>query len=385
MLTRSRIGTRISPATTSELFDTDLGINKDYGPAGPRRTPTTPAHDCPGAAHRSRPGRGYRRQLAVVARFASGWPAVHALWQRRDSAFDALADDATFAAELAECLLSFHPADRADVLHHHLQQHQRAKRFQEGCWRRRTQATGETTSMIDLMGGLAEISHMALQSGIVRLHRVAVAQRVRPPQSGSRPSTTSSRRTASTRIWSLTSPAPGGRKSPERIRDLIEGMVRAETPPADPQAGLTAQRRRFETQLRCTATSSASKSVAQDQVQPVRSTGMSIGCAAISSHVSRCANSRRSAMRSCGRMSWRRAGDWRRTAGWRANRTYSCCPSTSLPISSRAGSTGGDVAAAVAFRRAMYEGYRDISPPHELGGGIADHSTSADVARWRSI
>ena len=38
--------------------------------------------------------------------------------------------------------------------------------------------------------------------------------------------------------------------------------------------------------------------------------------------------------------------------------------------------SAGDVAGRIAFRRAMHEGYRDIEPPHELGGGIGDQAAS---------
>ena len=160
------------PGYDEQLFDTDLGINKDYGPAGPRRTPTTPAtigRVLPTAVALE---RGYRRQLDVVARFASGWPAVHALWQRRIARLPH-AEDTAFAAELAECLLSFHAATERiyfTTIYNNTSVQSDFKKALE----RVDEATGETTLRIDLMGGLAEISHMALQRGIVRLHRVAV-------------------------------------------------------------------------------------------------------------------------------------------------------------------------------------------------------------------
>src|SRR5260370_37069735 len=43
--------------------------------------------------------------------------------------------------------------------------------------------------------------------------------------------------------------------------------------------------------------------------------------------------------------------------------------------------SGTTLARAIEFRRAMYEGYRDLNPPHELGGGVTQataSSTSAD-------
>jgi thymidylate kinase/phosphohistidine swiveling domain-containing protein len=41
---------------------------------------------------------------------------------------------------------------------------------------------------------------------------------------------------------------------------------------------------------------------------------------------------------------------------------------------------GEDLEQTILFRRAMYDGYRDVSPPHELGGGVTQATPGADLA-----
>ena len=360
------------PGYDEQLFDTVLGINKDYGPAGPRRAPTTPATIARVLPTALALERGYRRQLNVVARFASGWPAVHALWQRRVARM-ALADDATFAAELTECLLSFHAATERTyftTIYNNTSVQSDFKKALE----RADEATGETTSMIDLMGGLAEISHMALQRGIVRLHGVAV-------ENGFdcldwKQALEDFLETHGFHAdMELELTCPRWSEEPERVRALIEGMVRAGTPPADPEAGLTEQRRRFETRLR-----SLRRQVRRNPLHRIRFSR------SIDKHVGRMRRYlvAREQMRDFSSQCYAIVRAYVVEAGRRFAANGRLAVESDIFMLSieeiaelaEGRLSLGDVTGRVAFRRAMYEGYRDISPPHELGGGIADQAAS---------
>ena len=360
------------PGYDERVFDTDLGINKDYGPAGPRRTPTTPftiAQVLPTAITLQ---RGYRRQLAVVARLAASWPTVHALWQGRIQRLTQT-DDATFAAELVDCLHSLHQMTERTyftTIYNNTCVQGDFKKILEKV----DAATGETTAMIDLMGGLAEISHMAVQSGIVLLHRVAEHSGFDSPE-WQRALDNFLEKHGFRAEMELELTCPRWSESAERIRELVEGMVRADTPPADPQIGLGAQRKRFETQLRALR-----RRVRRNILHRIRFAH------AIDRHVDRMRRYlvAREQMREFSSQCYAIVRAYVVEAGRRLAADGQLARESDIFMLSihdvadlvEGRITGGDVADRIAYRWAMYEGYRDISPPHELGSGIAEHSTS---------
>jgi phosphohistidine swiveling domain-containing protein len=360
------------PGYDERLFDADLGINRDYGPEGPRRTPATPctiARVLPTALALN---RGYRRQLAVVARFAAGWPGVRALWQGRIQRLTQT-DDVTFAAELVECLHSLHPMTERTyftTIYHNTSAQSDFKKLLQKV----DAATGEATPMIDLMGGLAEISHMALQSAIVRLHEVAEHSGFDGPE-WQRALDSFLEKHGFRADMELELTCPRWSESPERIRELIDGMLQAGLPPADPQVGLAAQRRRFETEWR--ALRSRVRRNTLHRIMFSR---------AIDRHVERmrCYLVAREQMREFSSQCYAIVRAYVVEAGRRLAADGRLARESGIFMLSihevadlvENRLTGGDVAGRIAFRRAMYEGYRDISPPHELGGGIAEHSAS---------
>jgi len=361
------------PGYDERVFDTDLGINRDYGPDGPRRTPTTPftiARALPTAIALQ---RGCQRQLAVVARFAAGWPAVHALWQKRIQRLTRT-DDATFAAELVECLHSLHPMTERTyftTIYHNTSVQADFKKMLEKV----DAATGGTTAILELMGGLAGISHMALQGGIIGLHNVA--------QHGGFDSQEWEQelhhfleKHGFRADMELDLTCPRWSESPQRIRELIDAMVRAETPPTDPQVGLAAQSSRFQTQL-CALQSR----VGQNAWHRIRFSK------AIDRHIDRMRRYlvAREQMREFSSQCYAILRAYVVEAGRRLAADGRLARESDIFMLSiheladliQGRAAAGEVAGRISFRRAMYEGYRDISPPHELGGGIAEHSTTA--------
>jgi len=356
------------PGYDERLFDTDLGINKDYGPAGPRRTAVTPVtigRTLPAAIALN---RGHRRQLAIVARFATRWPAMHALWLARTGRLRR-AGDATFAAELVECLHSLHPMTErtyfTTIYHNAAVQGDFKKTLQKV-----DAATGDTTPMIDLMGGLAAISHMAMQSGIVGLHKVATALGFEGPE-WQRALHNFLQEHGFHADMELDLTCPRWSESPERIRELIQGMIRTATPPADPLVGIGAQRRRFDAQLHA-----LHSRVDRNVLHRLRFSGpvnrqvdrmrrYLVAREQMREYSSQCYAIVRAYVIEAGR---------RFAADGRLAREADIFMLSIREIADLAEGrlTGADVAGPIEFRRAMYDGYSDFWPPHELGGGIAD-------------
>ena len=168
---------------------------------------------------------------------------------------------------------------------------------------------------------------------------------------------------------------PRWSEQPERVRALIEGMVRAGTPPADPEAGLTEQRRRFETQLR-----SLRQRVRRNPLHRIRFSR------SIDKHVGRMRRYlvAREQMREFSSQCYAIVRAYVVEAGKRFAANGRLAVESDIFMLSiqeiaelaEGRLSTGDVTGRVAFRRAMYEGYRDISPPHELGGGIAEQAAS---------
>ena len=359
------------PGYDERVFDTDLGINKDYGPAGPRRTAATPrsiARALPAAVALN---RGSRRQLAVVARFAASWPAVHALWQTR-TRLVGQAGEATFTAELVQCLHSLHPMTErtyfTTIYHNASVQGDFKKTLQK-----LDAATGDTTPMIDLMGGLAAISHMALQHGILGLHQVALDHGFEGRQ-WQRALHNFLRKHGFHADTELDLTCPRWSETPERIRELIQAMIATATPPADPLVGIAAQRRRFDASLHA-----LHRRVNRNVLHRLRFSRP------IDRHVDRMRRYlvAREQMREFSSQCYAIVRAYVVEAGRRfAADGRLARPADIFMLSiheiadlAAGRATGADVADRIELRRAMHDGYRDISPPHELGGGIADGPT----------
>lgn len=354
------------PGFDEAIFDADLGINKDYGPAGPRRTPTslrTIARVLPSALLLQ---RGYRRQLAIVARFAANWPGVHGLWRARVKHLPRT-DDATFAAELRDCLLSFHPGTEQTyftTIYFNTSAQSDFKTMLANL----DAATGEITPMIELLGGLTGISHMALQRGIVGLHDVAQRCGLDSPEWEKELDSFVSKQGFHADM-ELELTCPRWSESPGRVRELIDAMQRAGVSPADPQFGLAEQHRRFETQLnalRCRVRRTMLHRIrfgraVEKHVPRVRR--YLVAREQMREFSSQCYAIVRAYVVEAGR----RLTDDGRLAAESDVFMLSIHELADLIDGRR---SAGDISARIAFRRAMYAGYRDICPPHELGGGI---------------
>ncbi len=354
------------PGFDEQHFDDDLGVLNDYGPEGPHRTPTsakTIAKALPAALAVQ---QSYRDQLAAVDAFAAEWPAKHALWRERAGVLSQT-DDATFAADLTDCLLTFHATTERTyftTIYNNSSVQTDFKQLLDKV----DAATEGSTSAIDLMGGLADISHMQLQRGIVELHRVAsehgldgaewdaaLAEFVR--EQGFHADA------------ELDLTCPRWSEAPERVRSMIAVMLEHGTAPADPDVTLVEQRKRYETEL--AALRGRVRGKAMTRVKYAK---------AVDKHVERMRRYlvARERMREFSSQCYAIVRAYVVEAGARlaaAGTLEYADDAFQLDIHELSDLVAGrveitELAPRIAYRRALYAGYRDLTPPHELGGGV---------------
>ncbi|RDI44941.1 aminotransferase class III-fold pyridoxal phosphate-dependent enzyme [Nocardia mexicana] len=362
------------PGFDERDFDRDLGVTKEYGAAGPDTTPSTP-----GTLARALPTavafpRSVKRQSATVATFATEWPGRYRRWQDRVAALRDI-PDTEFFPQLAECLSEFHADTErtyfATIYHNTLVQ---------GDFKtllgKIDAATGATTSVIDLMSGLTEVSHMALQRGIVQLYRVADTAGLDTPEWDR----TLAKFLAAQGFHAdveLELTCPRWSEDPERVRSMIASMLAAGTPPADPEAGAAEQSRRYE----------AAVAALRERVRGSASTRIRFGKALdkqltlvrrylvdrerMREFSAQCYAVVRAYLVEAGR---RLAADGRLAD---ADEVFMLQMPELVEVA-RGRSELAGLAADLAYRRAMYRGYRALTPPHELGSGVTTTAAPGD-------
>ncbi|MEV5832583.1 aminotransferase class III-fold pyridoxal phosphate-dependent enzyme [Nocardia sp. NPDC052112] len=354
------------PGFDEQHFDDDLGVRNDYGPDGPHRTPTnakTIAKALPAALAVQ---KSYQDQLAAVDAFAAEWPAKYAVWRERVRELPRT-DEATFVADLADCLLTFHAATERTyftTIYHNSSVQTDFKQLLDKV----DAATGARTSAIDLMGGLADISHMQLQRGIVELHRVASEHGLDSPEwAKALAAFIDEQGFHADAELDLT--GPRWSEAPERVRSMIAVMLENRTPPADPDVTLVDQRKRYEDELAAVRARVRAKPLAR--VKHAK---------ALDRQVERMRRYlvARERMREFSAQCYAIVRAYVVEAGVRlaaAGTLEHADDVFQLSIHELSDLVAGRVdistlAPQIAYRRAVYAGYRDLVPPHELGGGV---------------
>lgn len=361
------------PGYDERHFDDDLGVLNSYGPDGPDRTPNSLAVIARALPVALAVRNSHREQLRRVDRFAAGWPAEYARWRRRAERLTELTDTA-FAAELAECLLTFHAdTERAyfTTIYHNSSVQSDVKQLIDKV----DAATGGQTATIDLMGGLTDISHMALQRGILTLYRTARAHGL----DSAAWDTALAEFLADQGFHAdaeLDLTCPRWSEDPDRVRIMIEAVLDRHTPPADPDRTGQEQLRRYEaamaelcTRVRATSATRLRYARAVDQ-QVRRMRDYLVARERMREFSQRCYAIVRAYVVAAGaRLAAARVLD-------SAEDVFMLSIHELVDLAA-----GRAVHAAldneIRYRTAMYAGYRDLHPPHELGGGVSTTAAPA--------
>ncbi|WP_028479705.1 aminotransferase class III-fold pyridoxal phosphate-dependent enzyme [Nocardia sp. CNY236] len=362
------------PGFDEQHFDDDLGVLNDYGPQGPARTPNSPRTIARALPIVVAVQRSYREQLATVEAFAASWPAKYDTWRERVRALPRT-DEATFAADLADCLLTVHAETERTyftTIYHNSSVQTDFKQLLDKV----DAATGASSSAIDLMGGLAEISHMSLQRGIVELHRVARESGLDSPAWDSALAAFIDEQGFHADA-ELDLTCPRWSEDPQRVRSMIEVMLDNGTVPADPALTLVEQRKRYEDEL--AAVRARVRARPATRLRYARSLDKQI-------ERMRRYLVARERMREFSSQYYAVVRAYVVEAGTRLAATGALEHADDvfqLTIHELSDLVGGKVTAAdlgstIAYRRAMYAGYRDLTPPHELGGGVTVAAPTAE-------
>ncbi len=352
------------PGYNERVFDDGLGVMANYGDTGPRHTPINPSTIARALPTALALERTVRKQLGEVERFAAAWPAKYRAWRNRAAQL-AQTDDHDFMIDLVDCLLTFHANTErtyfATIYHNSSVQSDFTTLLDKI-----DSATHGNTSVVHLIGGLAEVSHMAMQDGIVNLHRVAVRDGIAGDDwQDALADFLDEHGFHADAELDLT--CPRWSEEPDRVRTMVESMLANDNPPADPAASLANQRKRFETEL-----ASVRQRVRSNPLTRLRFERP------LDKHVSRARSYlvARERMREFSSQAYAIVRAYVVEAGLRLARDGRLSdPRDVFMLSiheladlaqSRHGS--GTLTRSIAFRRAMYEGYRDVTPPHELGG-----------------
>jgi phosphohistidine swiveling domain-containing protein len=157
------------PGYDEQLFDQDLGIQKDYGNAGPKRTPinlfTVLAAIPVGIALENE----FRRQLRITENYGQSFQPKEAHYLRLAESFISMSDDEFFSLVLE--VLKFHEQVESDfftTVYNHVNYQAEFEKLLT----RMSNVTGERIPSVVLMSGLLDVSYLNIQRGFVKLVRI---------------------------------------------------------------------------------------------------------------------------------------------------------------------------------------------------------------------
>jgi phosphohistidine swiveling domain-containing protein len=154
------------PGYEEQRFDRDLGIQKNYGSAGPTKKPMTPMTLVAALPVAFALEREYRRQLRLTEHYEQRFVRDEAHYLRVAESFATLPNDEFLSTLIS--VLRFHERVEADYLTT-VYNHVNYQADFDKLLGRISNATGERMSSVVLMSGLLDVAHMGIQHGFVKL------------------------------------------------------------------------------------------------------------------------------------------------------------------------------------------------------------------------
>lgn len=364
------------PGYDEERFDQDVGIHKNYGNAGPARTPTNLRTILPAVPVAFALDREFRRQLQKTQNYGQYFLPQQANYLRLLESCDAMQDTEFFS--LVVEVLQFHTKTDTDYLrtvYNHVNYQAEFKKLLD-----RIQAAIEKPiALLVLMSGLMDISHMKIQQGLLNLVRTAKRH-----GTASREWDEALSEFLSTNHFhgdeELDISTPRWRECPDRIRQIVEGIQQSGIEPKQPE--VTA-REQFE--LYSEEVSRIRAALQRSRWQRLRFE--KLFCKRLTT--SRTYTSRREEMREYSmraddlvRRYLLQAGRRLHRRGWLRQETdiFMLHTDEVKAITYDRGSKEQTLAAS-EFRELMYRGYRMVEPPGELGRAVFQHLSTSDVGK----
>jgi phosphohistidine swiveling domain-containing protein len=234
------------PGYDEERFDRDLGIQKDYGNAGPMRTPMNPRTLLAAVPVAIALTREFRRQLRMAETYGQRFLPQEANYLRLAESCGAMKDDEFFPLALE--VLRFHKQTESDYLRTVVNHVNYQAEFNKllACIHA---GTGEPMAPVVLMSGLQDISHMKIQRDFVKLVHTGKKQGIGSSEwNGALAEFLSANSFHGDAELDIS--APRWREHPERIRQTVEDILRSGIEPKDAEATAREQFQLYSEEVR---------------------------------------------------------------------------------------------------------------------------------------
>jgi phosphohistidine swiveling domain-containing protein len=379
------------PGFDERVFDTDLGIQKDYGESGPGRTPTSVRTVLPAIPVAIALERTYRRHLRATDDYGRAFAPQEARFLRTARSFAGMTDAAFFAA-LRE-VLAFHLQTECDyftTIYNNANFQSDLKKLLH----RIERISGEQISAVALMSGLQDVSHMKVQRDLVRL--VAVAKRDGIASAGFDSGLAeflSHHYFHGDAELDISVPRWGER--PERVRQIVDDILRSGIDPKDPERSAEGQFQVFSTEeRRVLAAIRRSTQVSRNALAALLGRRFSLARSFRRRlRLARIYLRRREEMREYSTRAYNVVRQFVLEAGARLQKhgylreiddVFMLQTQELTHVGDRLGGSGPrdgvEVLATTGYRRLMYRGYRLLEPPGELGRNVSQRSAADHVA-----
>ena len=363
------------PGYDEERFDQDVGIHKNYGTAGPIRTPRNLHSMLRALPVAFALGREFRRQLRRTENYGQHFLRQELDYQRSLESRDGMEDGEFFS--LAVAVLRFHHQTNTDYLrtvYNHVNYQSEFKKLLD-----RIQAViGEPVSLLVLMSGLRDVSHMKMQQGLLSLVHTAKSH-----GTASREWDEALREFLRTNYFhgdaELDISTPRWRECPERIRQMVEGIQQSGIEPKQPEATAREQAAQYSEEVRRIRAAFERSYWRQLRFEKSFSKRLKI---------SRIYASRREQMREYSmraddlvRRYLLEAGRRLHRRGWlRHQADVFMLHTDEMKALADDRVSGEQILGRSEFRDRMYRGYRMVEPPGELGRAVSLQVSASDVA-----
>jgi phosphohistidine swiveling domain-containing protein len=362
------------PGFDEQIFDKDLGIQKDYGGKGPAKTPTNLSTLLPAIPVAIALERNYRRQIRRTAAYGPRFLPEEARFLKTVRDLDGLEDREFF--ERFDEVLGFHLRTESDyftTIYNNANLQSDLKKLLG----RIAAAAGERVSALALMSGLQDVSHMKMQRDLLRLLETA------------------RREGAASKAWDealagflkenyfhadaeLDISTPRWGERPERVTQIVNDILRSKNEPRNPDTAAKEQFDQFsaeEQRILAAIRRSLWRRIRFERAFRRRL------------RLARTYLSRREEMREYSTRAYNVVRQYVLESGRRLQRTGYLSDAADvfmLHTSEIAGIGRGEdnrerVLALTRFRRLMYRGYRRLEPPGELGRNVEQHDETEGV------
>ncbi len=235
------------PGFDEKDFDQDLGIQKNYGSKGHVRVPFNLRTLIPAIPVAICLEKEFDKALKRVPAFLASFEKQEKVWLERIHRFSS-SSDTDFFSQFREVLFDFYfKSENSYFLM--IYNNSNAQTELKSFLRRMDAATGGTSEIVKLMGGLNEIVHMDLQTDLISLQKIARAKGIDSEEYRSelRDFVTSHYFHGEAELELMT---PRWGEAPEQVTAMISSILKTGTTQIDPVVSAQKQQIEFQAEAK---------------------------------------------------------------------------------------------------------------------------------------